>query len=98
MKRALHFVLSTLVLLSTVEASAATKKQGKHPKPRVYKAQPGAAIAVSPRPKPQRNRMGIKPQSDGELVAAPGPVSAGAPQERTKRRRRSRHAAPRLPP
>src|SRR3954452_15459182 len=81
MKRALHFVLSTLVLLSTVEASAAAKKQGKHPKARVYKAQPGPAIAVSPRPKPQRNRIGIKPQSDGELVAAPGPVSAGPPKE-----------------
>src|SRR4051794_5356547 len=86
MKRALHFVLSTLVLLSTVEASAAAKKQGKHPKPRVYKAQPGPAIAVSPRPKPQRNRIGIKPQSDGELVAAPGPVSAGPPKEGSMRR------------
>jgi IPT/TIG domain-containing protein/carboxypeptidase family protein/PKD domain-containing protein len=86
MKRALHFVLLTLVLLSAIEASAAAKKQSKHPKVRVYKAQPGAAIATSPRPKPARKRMGIKSLSEGELVAAPGPVSAGPPTEGSMQR------------
>jgi len=91
MKRALHFVLLTLMSLSTIEASAAAKKQSKHPKKkpaavRVYKAEPGVAIAVSPRPKPQKNRMGIKSLSDGELVAAPGPGSAGPPTEGSMRR------------
>jgi hypothetical protein len=86
MKRALHFVLLTLVSLSTIEASAAAKKQNKHPKVRVYKAQPGLAIALSPQAKPTRNRMGIKSLSEGELVAAPGPVSAGPPTEGSMRR------------
>jgi hypothetical protein len=85
MKRALHFVLLTLVLLSAIEASAA-KKQTKHPKVRVYKAQQGPAIALSPRLKPGRNRMGVKSLSDDELVAAPGPVSAGPPKEGSMRR------------
>jgi hypothetical protein len=84
MKRALHVVLLTLVLLSTTEASAAAKKQSKTPKKkpaavRVYKAEPGAAIAASTRPTPERSRMGLKSLSDGQLVAAPGPVSAGPP-------------------
>jgi len=86
MKRALHVVLLTLVLLSTIEASAAAQKQIKTPqkKPaavRVYKAVPGPAIAASPRRTPERSRMGVKSQSDGQLVAAPGPVSAGPPRE-----------------
>ena len=87
MKRALHFVLLTLVLLSAIEASAAAKKHGKQPKKtsattaQVYKAELGPAIARSPRAKPRRNAMGIKPLSGGELVAAPGPVSAGPPKE-----------------
>ena len=84
MKRALHVVLLTLVLLSTTEASAAAKKQRKTPKKNpaavhVYKSEPGVAIAASPRLTPQRDRMGVKSQSDGELVGAPGPVSAGPP-------------------
>src|SRR4051794_15826302 len=79
MKRALHFVLSTLVLLSTVEASAAAKKQGTTPKA-------GPAIAQAPRPKPARTRIGItKPKSEGELVAPPG-QSGGKPTEDSMRR------------
>jgi|GEM_PF-416546 len=92
MKRALHFVLLTLVVLSTIEASAASKKQSKPPTKqqtsavRVYKTEPGAAIALVPRPKRERSRMGNKALSDDDLVAAPGPVSAGPPTEGSMRR------------
>jgi len=91
MKRALHFVLLTLGLLSAIEASAAAKKQSKPPKKKpaavhVYKADPGSAIAASPRLTPERNRMGTRPRADGGLVAAPGPGSAGPPAEGSMRR------------
>src|SRR5438874_8748210 len=92
MKRAPHFVVLTLLLLMAIDASAAAKKPRSASKKKavalaqVYKAQPGPAIAVVPRPKPQKSRMGVKSLSDGELVAAPGPVSAGPPTEGSMRR------------
>jgi hypothetical protein len=87
MKRALHFVLLMLTMLSTIEASAATKKKSKHPKKipavveHLYQAEPGPAIALLPRPTPEMSRMGIRSQSAAGIVTAPGPVSGGPPTE-----------------
>ncbi len=78
-------MLLLLTLLSATEASAATKKKSRHPKKkpagvtRIYKAEPGPAIALFPRPVPGMNRMGIRSLSSAEVVTSPGPVTGGPP-------------------
>jgi hypothetical protein len=90
MKRILHFVLFTLMIVSTIGTATAKVRRSKHPKEseKVLTAKPGPAIPA-PHIKPERKQAGATTPEGHGPASHPGPPPFGPPVEISMKRAKS---------